>query len=106
MEISIEEFKRRLEGGDVISLSPGEWDTLAPSFRETARRATGLAGDIILCEYGGSVLVVENPSPDAVFARLLESPEAAAAFVDKRMEAYERMWDGCGCNVHYDLLEG
>lgn len=33
--------------------------------------------------------------------RLLGGPEEARAFVEKRLEEYERMWDGCGVKVEY-----
>lgn len=38
---------------------------------------------------------------DARVARFLGGPDAADAFVQKRMEEYERMWDGCGVKVDY-----
>jgi len=34
-------------------------------------------------------------------ARLLGDAEEARAFVERRMEEYERMWDGCGVKVEY-----
>jgi len=34
-------------------------------------------------------------------ARLLGGPQEADAFVRKRLEEYERMWDGCGVKVDY-----
>ena len=45
--------------------------------------------------------MVEAPSRDARVGRLLGSREAVRRFVEKRMEEYERMWDGCGVKVDY-----
>ena len=42
---------------------------------------------------------VEAPSRDARVARLLGAAEEVRAFVRKRMEENERMWDGCGVKV-------
>jgi hypothetical protein len=44
---------------------------------------------------------VEAPSRDARVARLLGGAAEARAFVQRRMEEYERMWDGCGVKVEY-----
>ena len=34
--------------------------------------------------------------------RVVADLEAAGRFVDNRLAAYDRMWDGCGCKVDYD----
>jgi hypothetical protein len=65
------------------------------------RHATQLAGDLLIVRIGESLAAVEAPSPQARVARLLGGSADARAFVEKRMEEYERMWDGCGVKVEY-----
>ena len=65
------------------------------------RHNTQLAGDLIIVLVGDGRMAVESPSREARVARLLGSPEEARAFVERRMEEYERMWDGCGVKVEY-----
>ena len=44
---------------------------------------------------------VEAPSKAARVARLLGGEAEVRAFVAKRLEEYERMWDGCGVKIDY-----
>lgn len=99
--MKLEDFLRKVAGGGTVPLSAEEWDALAPSFHEVERHNTHLAGDLIIVQVGEERLAVEAPSREARVARLLGGPDEARAFVEKRMEEYERMWDGCGVKVEY-----
>jgi len=99
--VTIEEFKRRLASGGTVPLSAREWEELADHFPVEERHHTQLAGELLIVSFGGDLAAVEAPSRDARVARYLGGPEEARAFVAKRMEEYERMWDGCGVRVDY-----
>jgi hypothetical protein len=99
--MKIEEFLEKLAAGGPVPLSAEEWEALSPSFPEVERHNTQLAGDLIITRMGEKHMAVESPSRDARVARLLGSAEEARTFVAKRMEEYERMWDGCGVKVEY-----
>jgi hypothetical protein len=46
--------------------------------------------------------MVQEETPDrVVLTRRMATREAAEAFVNDRLEIYERMWDGCGCKINY-----
>jgi hypothetical protein len=45
--------------------------------------------------------VQESDPEGTVYLRAMADREAAEAFVSDRLATYERMWDGCGCKVHY-----
>jgi hypothetical protein len=62
---------------------------------------TGIGGKIRTLEIDGVILVQEETTEREVLVRRFETLEDAEAFVSDRMETYERMWDGCGCKVHY-----
>jgi len=99
--MTVDEFLERVEKGGTVPLSASEWEALAPSFPEVERHNTQLAGHLIVVEVGEDLVAVESPSRDARVARLLGGPDKARAFVQKRLEEYERMWDGCGVKVEY-----
>ncbi len=99
--MTIDEFRRRVAEGGTVPLSAAEWEELATHFSVEERHNTQLAGDLLIIRMDKSLVAVEAPSRDARVARLLGNAEAARAFVTKRMEEYERMWDGCGVKVEY-----
>lgn len=99
--MTIEEFLGKVAAGGTVPLSASDWDGLSPLLSEVERHKTQLAGDLIIVQAPEGLVAVESPSRDARVARLLGDPEEARAFVEKRMEEYERMWDGCGVKVDY-----
>ena len=99
--VSAEDFRERLASGGTVPLSAEEWDYLAGEFPVEERHPTQLAGDLLIIRVGEDLAAVESPSRDARVARILGGPEEVRAFVTRRMEEYERMWDGCGVKVDY-----
>ncbi len=96
-----QDFEGLLAAGGTVPLSVEEWESIAPSFPVVEAHPTQLAGDLLIVDLGGTLAAVESPSRNARVARLLGGPDDARAFVDMRMEEYERMWDGCGVKVDY-----
>jgi hypothetical protein len=99
--VTLPEFRDRLSKGRIVPLSAREWEELSPHFPVEERHETQLAGELLIVSSGEELVAVEAPSRDARVARLLGDKPAARAFVEKRMEEYERMWDGCGVKVDY-----
>lgn len=99
--MTVEEFLAKVSQGGTVPLTRGEWEFLAPAFTEVEKHNTQLAGDLLVVEREGSLLAVEQPSRESRVARILGNPEEAAIFVQKRLEEYERMWDGCGVKIDY-----
>jgi hypothetical protein len=104
--MTLEELKEKVLQGGTVPLSAAEWEEVAHHFPLVERHPTQLAGDLLIVELEEELVAVESPSRDARVARLLGGEEAARAFVAKRMEEYERMWDGCGVKVDYYAREG
>lgn len=96
-----EELNRRLVSETVVTLAPEEWAELAGGFEEVERHATLIAGDLLVARDPDGLVAVEEPSPKERVVRRLADDAAARAFVEDRLETYERMWDGCGCRVEY-----
>lgn len=96
-----DELRRRLEETGIVSLSAEEWREVGPAFEEVERHDTRLAGDLVIYRDRDGFFALEEPSRDARVVRGLEDEGEVRAFVSKRFEEYERMWDGCGCKVEY-----
>jgi len=62
---------------------------------------TCVAGWIRILSVDGVILVQEETPDGNALARRMPSLEEAHDFVDDRLAAYERMWDGCGCKINY-----
>ncbi len=99
--MTIEEFREKVATGGTVPLSADEWKDISDSFPEVERHNTQLAGDLLIVDMAGQLVAVESPSREARVARLLGGAEEARAFVERRLEEYERMWDGCGVKVDY-----
>lgn len=95
------EFAEKVEAGGTVPLSREEWESVAPAFEVVERHNTQLAGDLLVIRVGETLAALESPSREARVARLLGGEEEARAFVQKRLDEYERMWDGCGVKVEY-----
>ena len=95
------EFEGLLAAGGTVPLTAAQWDDLASHYSVEERHPTQLAGDLLIIVVGEDLAAVESPSRDARVARILGGPDQARTFVEKRMEEYERMWDGCGVKVDY-----
>jgi len=99
--MTLTQLQERLRNGDIVPLSAQEWRDLSPQFPVEERHQTQLAGELLIVRWEDGFVAVEAPSRDARVARLLGDEDAAKAFVQRRMEEYERMWDGCGVKVDY-----
>ncbi len=95
---------RRLETERTIALTVEQWEAIRGSFERVETHATGLGPDLVLLRGpDDGWFALEEPSDDGRtrVLRLLEDEEAAHRFVSRRLEQYERMWDGCGCRIDY-----
>lgn len=92
--MSPEALLERLAGGEVIALPEREWTALAPSFETVEDHPTGVAGRLLVLRRGRRWLAVEQPDPGRRAVRGLTGREAARSFVQDRLAAYDRIWDG------------
>ncbi len=62
---------------------------------------TCLSGWIRILQCAELVLVQEQTPQGEVLLRRVGNEDEAITLVDDRLATYERMWDGCGCKIHY-----
>lgn len=99
--MNLGEFQKKVAEGGTVPLSASEWEELESNYQVVERHNTQLAGDLLIIQFGEAFAAVESPSRDARVIRFLGDRSKVDAFVRKRMEEYERMWDGCGVKVEY-----
>ncbi len=95
------ELKRRLEYEGIVPMPAAEWTELAACCEVVERHDTLVAGELLIVRCEGGLAAVEQPSPRERVVRRLADAEEARRLVEARLEAYERMWDGCGCKIDY-----
>jgi len=91
-----------LEKHAVVELPSDELDDLLAAAELVREDDTHLAGFIRILSIQGKILIQEYVANDGrVLLRGFTDRQGAEAFVRGRLDTYERMWDGCGCKVHY-----
>lgn len=99
--MTVEELNSRLDAERIVPIPAAEWAELADGFEEVERHDTGVAGDLLIVRGELGLAAVEQPSPGERVVRQLSHLEEARRFVRRRLDEYERMWDGCGCKIDY-----
>ena len=62
---------------------------------------TLISDKIRLLKFQELLYILEKSNKDEILIRLMNTKEEAEDFINKRMETYDKMWDGCGCKVEY-----
>ena len=84
---------RRLDD-EVVEVSRDDLAALLDLSVVASESSTGIAGRIRTLRLGDRVLVQERTPKGQIYIRELGSEDAARRFVQSRLDAYERMWDG------------
>jgi len=81
-------------GREVIAIPREELGSLLEQTKPLREVDTGIAGHIRILLDEDRILIQERTPEGGHFVRELPSEDAATRFVDSRLAAYERMWDG------------
>jgi len=94
---------RRLEKSPRLSLSHEELTEFLAAVTILREEDTCISGMLRILLLGNDTVLVQEETPRReALVRVRPSLQAAEDFVRKRLEIYERMWDGCGCKVDYE----
>ena len=91
-----------LRTGPPTLLGPAACEAILARAEIVREEATMLAGPIRVLAVDGGIQVLEEAPDGRRLLRDYPDRAAADAFVDRRLETYDRMWDGCGCKIDYD----
>jgi len=92
--MTADEIVARTDPGAPARLSGEDLESILGRADSLWEDPTGIAGPIRTIGLGELTLVQESTPDGEVFLRRFGSPESARRFVDARLAAYERMWDG------------
>ncbi len=101
--MQLDEISKRLDAGETVGVPLAELDGVVAAVEVLREEDTRLSGMIRVLELGGRPVVAEQPLDRAGEALLhpMEDRAAADQLVEARLEAYDRMWDGCGVKIDY-----
>ena len=88
------DLRERLTSAPVVELTEVELDRLRASGETVRDDNTGVAGRIRILSLDGMIVVQEQTPQRRILVRVMPSLESAQRFVDDRLAAYDKMWDG------------
>lgn len=92
--MSLTELMAALDQAPAVKLARKDWPGLRRHFTQTEEHDTGLAGMLRVGKLSGKLVAVEEATPTHLAVRALPSAARARTFVQERLAAYDRMWDG------------
>ena len=84
----------RIEGPSPIRLAAAELAAVLESAGIIREENTGVAGLLRVLDLDGAVYVQEETPDRQILLRPRPTVEEATVFVHRRLQSYERMWDG------------
>ncbi|MBD3334117.1 MAG: hypothetical protein GF355_01210 [Candidatus Eisenbacteria bacterium] len=99
--MSLESIERETRQKPLVVIDPGQLSELLKACRIVREEKTAVCAPIRILQCGDSVYVQETSDRNEILVRRMASEAEAEGFVDRRLEAYDRMWDGCGCKIDY-----
>jgi hypothetical protein len=84
-----------------VSITREDLASLLQSATTLRADDTLLAGWIRILSFGETIIVQEETPEGEILLRQMPSQEEADKLVQERLATYERMWDGCGCQINY-----
>ncbi|MEN8151773.1 MAG: hypothetical protein ABFS86_18295 [Planctomycetota bacterium] len=88
--------------GDVAWITPAEGASLTDAAEVVTIDGVSFPGGPTLLRLGGRLAALEQAEADRWALRPLADEDEARAFLERRREEYDRMWDGCGCRIDYE----
>jgi hypothetical protein len=82
------------DAGSPARLRGDELEALLEAATLVREENTGVSGMLRVLTVGGRVLVQEETPQREILVRTRPDLEAAMSFVDRRLQRYEKMWDG------------
>jgi len=97
----LESIIDQVRAGAIVTLTPDDLAELLARAELVHEEDTYLSDMIRILRLDDLVLIQETADKTQIIVRSQPTVDGARAFVARRLETYERMWDGCGCSVSY-----
>ncbi len=95
------EIAHRLRAERMLILTYEEARDVAGGGKLVSKHNTLGEGDLAVLSYLDMLVVLEQADADTFILRRFADDREAELFVQRRLDQYERMWDGCGCRIDY-----
>lgn len=103
MNSIVNSILNQFETKNIVFISPQELNTLLSQVEIILEADTLISHMIRILKVSATFWVQEKSPKNEVLLRAFASEKAAKEFVDDRLQIYEKMWDGCGCRIDYDV---
>lgn len=97
---SINEIKK-LKINNYIKIIQSDLDELLAQSKILLEKDTLISDKIRILQLDNFILFQEMTGRREFLVRKTKDLNSANELLVKRMEIYEKMWDGCGCKVNY-----
>ncbi|MDX1741732.1 MAG: hypothetical protein R3178_10575 [Rhodothermales bacterium] len=95
------DIPQRLRTERMLILGSDEAGQVADGATLVSKHSTLGEGDLTVLSWINMVVVLEQANNDTFVLRRFADHREAELFVKRRLDQYERMWDGCGCRIDY-----
>ena len=97
----IKELITRAKKKAYLKLNEKKLELLLSKCKVVEEKDTLISGKLKLLSFQNNLFIQEQSNKGELLIRFMKDKEEAKEFIDERMETYDKMWDGCGCHVHY-----
>jgi len=84
-----------------LIISRDELDNLLSQSKIVIEENTYISDKIRLLNFNNDFILQEKTTKDEYIIRIMKTKEKAIELIKERLGIYNRMWDGCGCRIHY-----
>ena len=97
----MEKIINQLKNKNLVILKKDELEEIIFQCEVVKEEDTFLSGKIRILKFETVIIIQEENTKDEIILRLFKSIADAEEFINKRLQTYNNMWDGCGCKVNY-----
>ena len=87
--------------GEATYISKNELDDLIKLSEAVLEEDTLISGFVRILKYNNQYVFQEQTPKNEIIIRKFADLKLAQNLVEKRLEIYEKMWNGCGCRIDY-----
>lgn len=99
--MKIKELITRAKKKAYLKINEKDLELLLSKCKVVEEKDTLISGKLRLLSFQNNLFTQEQSDKGELLVRFMTNKEEAKEFIDERMETYDKMWDGCGCRVHY-----
>ena len=99
--MNIESLIKKAKKSKYVILSQNELKTFLSICKVIQEKETHISDKIRLLKFKDELLIQETSNKNEFLVRIMKTKKEAEEFISRRLETYDKMWDGCGCKVDY-----